>query len=182
MTVQEDKDLPLREDTRLLGRLLGDTVREQEGAAAFDLIEHIRRSSIAFRRDDDAAARAELQGTLDGLSTDNTMIVVRAFSYFSHLANLAEDLHRIRRTRAHQVSGSAPRPRADPPVLLPVGRPDPARRPALAPDPAPGPRPGPRQADPVPVSRGMRPPLPRQRLLRARHLRREGVQLPTPRF
>ena len=109
MTVQEDKDLPLREDTRLLGRLLGDTVREQEGAAAFDLIERIRRSSIAFRRDDDDAARAELQSTLDGLSTDDTMIVVRAFSYFSHLANLAEDLHRIRRTRAHQISGSAPR-------------------------------------------------------------------------
>jgi len=109
LTVQEDKDLPLREDTRLLGRLLGDTVREQEGAAAFDLIERIRRSSIAFRRDDDDAARAELQSTLDGLSTDDTMIVVRAFSYFSHLANLAEDLHRIRRTRAHQISGSAPR-------------------------------------------------------------------------
>jgi phosphoenolpyruvate carboxylase len=104
-----DKDLPLKEDTRLLGRLLGDTVREQEGAAAFDLIERIRRSSIAFRRDNDAEARGELQGTLDGLSTDDTMIVVRAFSYFSHLANIAEDLHRIRRTRAHQISGSAPR-------------------------------------------------------------------------
>jgi phosphoenolpyruvate carboxylase len=104
-----DKDLPLREDTRLLGRLLGDTVREQEGAGAFDLVEGIRRSSIAFRRDDDAAARRELQGILDGLSADETMIVIRAFSYFSHLANIAEDLHRIRRTRAHQISGSAPR-------------------------------------------------------------------------
>jgi phosphoenolpyruvate carboxylase len=43
LTGQEDKDLPLREDIRLLGRLLGDTVREQEGADAFELIERIRR-------------------------------------------------------------------------------------------------------------------------------------------
>lgn len=109
MTEQDDKDLPLREDIRLLGRLLGDTVREQEGAGAFEIVERIRRSSIAFHRDNDAAARDELEGTLDRLSTDETMIVVRAYSYFSHLANLAEDLHHIRRSRAHQIAGSAPR-------------------------------------------------------------------------
>jgi phosphoenolpyruvate carboxylase len=105
----DDKDLPLREDTRLLGRLLGDTVREQEGEAAFDLIERIRRSSIAFHRDHDAEARAELAGLLDRLTTEQSMVVVRAFSYFSHLANLAEDLHHIRRSRAHLIAGSAPR-------------------------------------------------------------------------
>jgi phosphoenolpyruvate carboxylase len=104
-----DKELPLREDIRLLGRLLGDTVREQEGADTFETVERIRRSSITFRRDHDAAARAELEDILDRLSAEDTMIVVRAFSYFSHLANIAEDLHRIRRTRAHQISGSAPR-------------------------------------------------------------------------
>ncbi len=109
MSDHDDKDLPLREDIRLLGRLLGDTVREQEGEAAFDLIERIRRSSIAFHRDNDAEARAELEAILDQLSADETMIVVRAFSYFSHLANIAEDLHHIRRSRAHLIAGSAPR-------------------------------------------------------------------------
>jgi phosphoenolpyruvate carboxylase len=109
LSKHEDKDLPLRQDIRLLGRLLGDTVREQEGADTFETIERIRRSSIAFRRDNDAAARAELEGILDQLTAEGTMIVVRAFSYFSHLANLAEDLHRIRRSRAHQISGSAAR-------------------------------------------------------------------------
>ena len=109
MNEPDDKDQPLRDDIRLLGRLLGDTVREQEGAGAFELVERIRRSSIAFHRDNDTAARAELEGILDGLSADETMIVVRAYSYFSHLANLAEDLHHIRRSRAHQISGSAPR-------------------------------------------------------------------------
>ena len=109
MNEPRNKDLPLREDIRLLGRLLGDTVREQEGVATFDTIERIRRSSIAFRRDNDAAARAELEAILDQLTADQTMIVVRAFSYFSHLANIAEDLHRIRRTRAHHITGSGPR-------------------------------------------------------------------------
>jgi phosphoenolpyruvate carboxylase len=106
---ETDKDLPLKEDIRLLGRLLGDTVRDQEGEAAFELIERIRRSSIAFHRDNDATARAELEALLDRLSAAETMIVVRAFSYFSHLANLAEDLHHIRRSRAHQISGSVAR-------------------------------------------------------------------------
>jgi phosphoenolpyruvate carboxylase len=109
MNEAADKDLPLREDIRLLGRLLGDTVRGQEGAEAFEIVERIRRSSVAFHRDNDAAARAELEGLLDGLSSDETMMVVRAYSYFSHLANLAEDLHHIRRSRAHRIAGSAPR-------------------------------------------------------------------------
>ncbi len=105
----EDKDEPLREDIRLLGRMLGDTVRDQQGEAAFELIERIRQNSVRFRRDDDIAARRELEDILDALSRDQTIQVVRAFSYFSHLANIAEDQHHIRRTRAHLIGGSAPR-------------------------------------------------------------------------
>src|SRR5208337_2796783 len=48
--------------------------------------------------------------TLDSLSADQTLAIVRAFSYFSHLANIAEDQHHIRRNRAHAIAGSAPRP------------------------------------------------------------------------
>ena len=107
--MSEDKDLPLRDDIRLLGRLLGDTVRAQEGEATFDLIETIRQSSIRFRRHEDHGARRELEATLDSLSRDQTIDVVRAFSYFSHLANIAEDQHHIRRSRAHQIAGSAPK-------------------------------------------------------------------------
>ena len=105
----QDKDAPLREDIRLLGRLLGDTVRDQQGEASFELIERIRQTSVRFRRDDDLAARRELEGTLDALSREQTIQVVRAFSYFSHLANIAEDQHHIRRSRAHLLAGSAPR-------------------------------------------------------------------------
>ncbi|MBV1704119.1 MAG: hypothetical protein KGQ28_04865, partial [Hyphomicrobiales bacterium] len=67
-----DKDGPLRDDIRLLGRLLGDTVREQEGQSTFDLVERIRQTSIRFHRDGDATARRELEAILDGMSADQT--------------------------------------------------------------------------------------------------------------
>ena len=106
--LNSEKDIPLREDIRLLGRILGDTVRSQEGDAVFDIIEGIRQSSIRFRRDEDQVARRELEAALNRLSRDETIQIIRAFSYFSHLANIAEDQHHIRRTRAH-VGVSAPR-------------------------------------------------------------------------
>ena len=105
-----DKDLPLRSDIRLLGRLLGDTIRDQEGRTVFDLVEQVRRTSIRFHRDSDKIARRQLEALLDDLSPEQTVQIVRAFSYFSHLANIAEDQHHIRRTRAHKRAGSAPRP------------------------------------------------------------------------
>jgi phosphoenolpyruvate carboxylase len=104
-----EKDLPLRDDIRLLGRILGDTVREQEGEAVFDIVERIRQTSIRFRRDEDATARRDLEATLNGLERDRTIQIIRAFSFFSHLANIAEDQHHIRRTRAHALRLSAPR-------------------------------------------------------------------------
>ena len=105
-----DKDRPLREDIRLLGRILGDTVREQEGEETFELVERIRQASIRFHRDNQVGARRELEATLDSLTADQTLAIVRAFSHFSHLANIAEDQHHIRRNRAHVIAGSAPRP------------------------------------------------------------------------
>ncbi len=104
-----DKDLPLREDIRLLGRLLGDTVRDQEGAEVFDVVENIRRTSIRFHRDDELQAKHDLENILESLSPEQAVQVIRGFSYFSHLANLAEDKHHIRRTRAHDIGGSPPR-------------------------------------------------------------------------
>jgi phosphoenolpyruvate carboxylase len=105
-----DKDQRLREDIRLLGRLLGDTLREQEGAARFELIEEIRLSALAFRRDGDVAARAALEALLERLDHETAISVVRAFSFFSQLANIAEDLHHNRRRRAYQMSGTPPQP------------------------------------------------------------------------
>jgi phosphoenolpyruvate carboxylase len=95
-----EADARLREDIRLLGRILGDTVRDQEGADVFDLVERIRQTSIRFHRDDDKPARRELELILDSMSISQTVRIVRAFSYFSHLANIAEDQNNIRQMRA----------------------------------------------------------------------------------
>jgi phosphoenolpyruvate carboxylase len=103
------KDLPLRDDVRLLGRILGDTLREQEGEASFQLIENVRRAAVRFRKTQDDRDRVQLEQTLDALSPSEALVVVRAFSYFSQLSNIAEDLHHNRRHRAHLKAGSAPK-------------------------------------------------------------------------
>jgi phosphoenolpyruvate carboxylase len=102
-----DNERPLVEDIRLLGRILGDVIREQEGAVAYELIEQIRKLSVAFRRHDDTEADKALKKLLKGLSDDQTVSVIRAFTYFSHLANLAEDRHHIRRRAIHERAGNA---------------------------------------------------------------------------
>ncbi|KVE95449.1 phosphoenolpyruvate carboxylase [Burkholderia vietnamiensis] len=107
---REDKDGPLFEDIRFLGRLLGDVVREQEGDTVFDVVETIRQTAVKFRREDDSQAAQTLEKKLRKLTPEQTVSVVRAFSYFSHLANIAEDRHHNRRRRIHALAGSAPQP------------------------------------------------------------------------
>ena len=97
-----EKDGPLHDDTRLLGQILGDTVREQVGEEAFEVVEAIRRLSVAFQRKADEAAGRNLDNLLTRLSPRETLTVIRAFSYFSHLANIAEDRHHVRRRLFHE--------------------------------------------------------------------------------
>ena len=107
-----DKDHPLRDDTRLLGRLLGNTVREQEGEDVFAVVEQIRQMSVQLNSELDEAGqtdRSALETLLNDLPRDTMISVVRAFSYFLHLANIAEDQHHIRRRRAHELMGSSAR-------------------------------------------------------------------------
>jgi len=100
-----NNERPLVEDIRLLGRILGDVIRDQEGVAAYELIEQVRTLSVAFRRDADQEADKALKTLLKDLSGDQTVSVIRAFTYFSHLANLAEDRHHIRRRVIHERAG-----------------------------------------------------------------------------
>ncbi|MEI6029121.1 MAG: phosphoenolpyruvate carboxylase [Betaproteobacteria bacterium] len=85
-----------REDIRLLGRILGDTIREHEGRDTYELIEKVRQLAVAFRLKKDAQAGRTLDRLLKNLSGDQTVSVIRAFSYFAHLANIAEDHHHVR--------------------------------------------------------------------------------------
>jgi phosphoenolpyruvate carboxylase len=100
-----DKNGPLVDDIRLLGRILGDVIREQEGAAAFELVERVRRLSVAYRIERDAPAGRALDRLLKSLTGDQTVSVIRAFSFFSHLANIAEDRHHVRRRNFHERRG-----------------------------------------------------------------------------
>jgi len=106
MTETSEKDEPLRYDIRLLGRILGDTVRALEGQTVFDTIEHIRQTALRFHRDADGEALQDLRTVTAGLESGHAIRIIRAFGYFSHLANIAEDQHHIRRTRAYANAGA----------------------------------------------------------------------------
>ncbi|MCE4554439.1 phosphoenolpyruvate carboxylase [Pelomonas cellulosilytica] len=101
-----DKNEPLVADIRLLGRILGDVIREQEGREAFELVERIRQLSVAYRHKHDKEAGKRFDKLLKSLSGDQAVSVIRAFSYFSHLANIAEDRHHVRRRDVHERAGS----------------------------------------------------------------------------
>lgn len=98
---------PMREDIRLLGGMLGDTVREQNGEEVFALVERARVESFRVRRSE--IDRAQLAGMFDGIDIHHAIPVIRAFSNFALLANVAEDIHRERRREVHLAAGEPPR-------------------------------------------------------------------------
>ncbi|GAA1075366.1 phosphoenolpyruvate carboxylase [Tsukamurella strandjordii] len=97
---------PLRDDIRLLGGILGDTIREQAGDRIFDLVENARQESFRVRRSE--IDREQLAAMFTDLPTAEAVPVIRAFSHFALLANLAEDLHRERRRAIHVRAGEPP--------------------------------------------------------------------------
>lgn len=101
-------DAPLRADIRLLGRVLGDVIRDQAGDTVFDLVERTRVESQRLRREGGPADA--LIAHLSVLDHRATLHVVRAFSHFALLANLAEDLHEDRGRRRDELAGTQPSP------------------------------------------------------------------------
>lgn len=97
---------PMREDIRLLGTILGDTVREQNGPEVFDLVERARVESFRVRRSE--IDRAELAALFSGIDVHQAIPVIRAFTHFALLANVAEDIHRERRRAVHEAAGEPP--------------------------------------------------------------------------
>ncbi|MCV7105863.1 phosphoenolpyruvate carboxylase [Mycolicibacterium chitae] len=97
---------PMREDIRLLGAILGDTIREQHGETVFDLVERARVESFRVRRSE--IDRAELAELFRGIDSRDAIPVIRAFTQFALLANVAEDIHRERRRAIHVAAGEPP--------------------------------------------------------------------------
>jgi len=99
---------PMRQDIRMLGAILGDTVREQNGDEVFDLVERARVESFRVRRSE--IDRADLAEMFAGIDAATALPVIRAFTTFALLANVAEDIHRERRRAVHVAAGEPPQP------------------------------------------------------------------------
>ena len=93
---------PLAREVKLLGTLLGQVIVEQGGEELLDLVERTRRRTIALRREDDSAERARLAEELDSLDVGRTEALIRAFSLYFQLVNLAEERHRVRTLRRRE--------------------------------------------------------------------------------
>ncbi|HEU5370756.1 MAG TPA: phosphoenolpyruvate carboxylase [Gaiellaceae bacterium] len=97
-----DTAAPLRRDVRLLGTLLGAVLVEQEGEWLLELVEQVRRASQKARRE---GAVADVD---QSLPAHEQALVLRAFGLWFQLANLAEQLHRLRRRRDDARHGRVP--------------------------------------------------------------------------
>lgn len=91
------------DDIRYLGRILGDVVAEQEGQDIFDLVERARRLSFAIARGE--REMSDLEEMFRDIDPDRAQPVIRAFSNFALMANLAEDLHDEADRYAEQAAG-----------------------------------------------------------------------------
>jgi phosphoenolpyruvate carboxylase len=80
----------LRAEIRLLGQLLGETLREHEGLPLYELEESIRLRTKALRQQHDAAGEAALVAELDRIPLEDAARLVRAFATYFQLVNLAE--------------------------------------------------------------------------------------------
>ncbi|WP_156689730.1 phosphoenolpyruvate carboxylase [Mycobacterium sp. Marseille-P9652] len=97
---------PMRADIRMLGAILGDTIREQQGDEVFDLVERARVESFRVRRSE--IDRSDMARMFAGIDIHRAIPIIRAFSHFALLANVAEDIHRERRRALHVDAGEPP--------------------------------------------------------------------------
>ncbi len=98
----------LRQDIRLLGKTLGEVIKETDGKAIYDTIEKLRRAAVKFRREGDASQEPVLERAIRRLDDEQVNLVARAFGYFLHLSNIAEDREQKRRQREHELSERPP--------------------------------------------------------------------------
>ena len=106
------KDAPLRRDINLLGRVLGRVLIEQEGQGLFETEEEIRTLCKRLRFDYDPELDARLRQRIDAMSVGELRRIVRAFSVYFQLVNIAERYHRVRRRRQYEASPENPPQRA----------------------------------------------------------------------
>ncbi|MBI5670927.1 MAG: phosphoenolpyruvate carboxylase [Chloroflexi bacterium] len=104
ITLTQETTSPLSADIRLLGNLLGQVIRDQHGQAALDLVERVR-TGAKLRRNSDPGAAEQLASIIAGLDLDSWRILIKAFSNYFQLINIAEDQQRIRVLRQREADG-----------------------------------------------------------------------------
>jgi phosphoenolpyruvate carboxylase len=104
-----EKDAALREDVHALGGLVGDVLRDQGGDDLFSLVEGDRVAAIG-RRDQGPAIPVELVARTAGREAGVARDLVRAFSTWFEIVNLAERVHRVRRRREYLLHSDRPQP------------------------------------------------------------------------
>src|SRR5690348_7665126 len=115
-----DKDAPLRRDIRMLGDALGQAIQRHGGHGVFDTVERLRRNCKQLRdltkrlshaspaesqqlESETTAISQEIMQIVNSCDLDTAIDVIRAFTVYFHLVNTAEQYHRIRRRRAHEL-------------------------------------------------------------------------------
>ena len=102
-------DAPLREDVRLLGNLLGETLKQHAGQELFNQIEQIRALAKGAR-DGQAEAEKQLEQLFLELPDEELLPLTRAFSHFLNFANIAEQYHVVRSRRQAEFDSDANSP------------------------------------------------------------------------
>lgn len=105
----EPKDLPLKADVSVLGAIVGEVVREQCGEHFFHRLERVRRAAID-RREGHESGTAALDAALGDADAVIAEDLVRSFSAWFQLVNLAEQVHRVRRRLTYEADESRPVP------------------------------------------------------------------------
>ena len=114
---RSDSHAPLRKNIRILGDLLGETIRNQSGEEVFTVIENIRKLSKESSAGD-ANSYSQLDNLLTSLKEDELIPVVQSFGLMLNLMNIAEEYHRVRRLRAANLEGNTGGHRKSLPELL----------------------------------------------------------------
>jgi phosphoenolpyruvate carboxylase len=97
--MSKDPHKPLRDDVRLLGELLGETLRRDEGITHFERVERVRALAKLTRTGTGGEDFETLADEMRAMPVDAALPVARSFAHFLNLANIAEQHHRVRRRR-----------------------------------------------------------------------------------
>src|SRR5690554_2584203 len=97
-----EKQRMMRDEIRLLGNLLGDIIKQQQGDEIFDLVEDVRQTAKS-RRSGEPGAAEKLVDLIQNTDLNQKRMLTKAFSNYFQLINIAEEHQRIRTLRRREV-------------------------------------------------------------------------------